>query len=652
LQDLGREPESARGISFRSILTGMVLSALLGIATPYSNLVVSGSPMSFDYSTPAAIFFFFLFMILVVPLLSWLRQTWGFNQAELATVYIMGMVACTLPTNGLVEMLLPTLSGGSYYATPENDWANGILAHIKPWLVVSDEEAIKGFYEGIPKGERIPWGVWARALGAWTPLLFGLYGASIAMMSLLRKQWIVSERLTFPLVQVPIAMIRDEGAVPKGRIGPFFRNPVMWAGLLVPIVLNSHWGLHYHFPATIPQAFPLWKYIRFWGGAFFIRLGISYAVVGFGYLLSTKVSFSIWVLGLFTTLEYAVFTRLGISSTRQVSFSALGSAHLTHQGFGAMLALVALFLWRARKHLGGAVRNALKGGRQISDSEEILSYRQAVALLVGSTVTMTLWLSLSGMDWWVALLMVSLSFIIMVGLTRIVAQGGLSVTRSPLLASDAIITGVGSAALGPGNLAAMGMALPWSGEYRTTVMAAVMHGLKLAENYVVAHRRRLVFAVSLAIVTAVCTAAVMILSLSYRYGGINLSRWMFGSHAYDFMDRHISAPQGISWDCWWATGAGVVIQFLLTFAHQRLIWWPIHPVVFPVSAIWSTHHLMVSIFIAWATKSAVLKYGGAKWYRRTLPFFLGMILGQYVSGGSWIVIDALTGTTGNYLFFW
>lgn len=639
-------------ITFRAILTGVLLSALLGVATPYSDLVVSGSPMSFDYSTPAAVFLFFLFVILAAPLMSFLRRSWEFTPAELATVYIMGMVACTLPTNGLMEMLLPTMAGGSYYATPENDWANRILAHIRPWLVVSDPEAIKGFYEGIPRGEAVPWGVWARLLAAWCPLLFGVYGASIAIASLLRRQWVLNERLQFPLVQVPIAMLREEDSGPARRIGPFFRNPLMWLGLSVPIVLNSHWGLHHYFPDKIPEAFPLWKYLWFWRDTFFIRLGISYAVVGFGYLLSTKVSLSIWILGLFTTLEYAVFTRLGISSTRQVSFSALNSAYLTHQGFGAMLAMVALILWRARRHLRDVARKAFTHAPEIDDRDEVLSYRQATTLLLASLGVVCVWLWLSGMSWWVVVLMVAFSFAAMVGLTRIVGQAGLSVTRSPLLASDAVITIAGSEALGPGNLTAMGMSLPWSGEFRTTVMAAVMHGLKLAEVYLKENRRLLVLALSLAIVVAIGTSAAMILALSYRYGGINLSRWMFGSHAYDFMDLHISTPSGISWDCWWAAGSGAVVQVLLTLAHQRLIWWPIHPVVFPVSAIWSTHHLMISIFIAWAIKSAVLKYGGPKWYRKSLPFFLGMILGQYVSGGSWIVLDALTGNTENYLFFW
>ena len=56
-----------------------------------------------------------------------------------------------------------------------------------------------------------------------------------------------------------------------------------------------------------------------------------------------------------------------------------------------------------------------------------------------------------------------------------------------------------------------------------------------------------------------------------------------------------------------------------------------------------------SILLAWACKSALLKLGGAAAYARIRPFFLGLILGQVVVSGMWLVIDFFTGKTGNSL---
>ena len=40
---------------------------------------------------------------------------------------------------------------------------------------------------------------------------------------------------------------------------------------------------------------------------------------------------------------------------------------------------------------------------------------------------------------------------------------------------------------------------------------------------------------------------------------------------------------------------------------------------------------------------------GPNGYRSTRWFFLGVILGQFASGGAWLVIDGFTGMTGNVI---
>ena len=60
-----------------------------------------------------------------------------------------------------------------------------------------------------------------------------------------------------------------------------------------------------------------------------------------------------------------------------------------------------------------------------------------------------------------------------------------------------------------------------------------------------------------------------------------------------------------------------------------------------------TYRVWFSVFIAWLLKAVILRYGGPRLYLRLRPFFLGLILGAFSSGGIWLVIDALTGMTGN-----
>ncbi len=57
----------------------------------------------------------------------------------------------------------------------------------------------------------------------------------------------------------------------------------------------------------------------------------------------------------------------------------------------------------------------------------------------------------------------------------------------------------------------------------------------------------------------------------------------------------------------------------------------------------------LNIFLASLLKSIILRYAGPKVYQRSIPFFLGLVLGQLTAGGVWLVIDFITKTTGNKL---
>ena len=72
---------------------------------------------------------------------------------------------------------------------------------------------------------------------------------------------------------------------------------------------------------------------------------------------------------------------------------------------------------------------------------------------------------------------------------------------------------------------------------------------------------------------------------------------------------------------------------------------------YPIGAVWIMDVIWFSIFLAWLIKTVILKYGGPRLYRTFRPFFLGLILGQFVAAGMWLVIDYFTGTVGNIVFW-
>ena len=48
-----------------------------------------------------------------------------------------------------------------------------------------------------------------------------------------------------------------------------------------------------------------------------------------------------------------------------------------------------------------------------------------------------------------------------------------------------------------------------------------------------------------------------------------------------------------------------------------------------------------AIFMAWLAKSLIIRFGGIDLYRRAAPFFIGLILGQFIGVGISFFVDLL-----------
>jgi hypothetical protein len=77
--------------------------------------------------------------------------------------------------------------------------------------------------------------------------------------------------------------------------------------------------------------------------------------------------------------------------------------------------------------------------------------------------------------------------------------------------------------------------------------------------------------------------------------------------------------------------------------RTRFVWWTLSPIGFLMAGTWAIYCIWFSVFLAWALKWLVIRYGGLRAYRAALPFFLGMVLGEGIIGGIWLIIGMLTG---------
>ena len=99
------------------------------------------------------------------------------------------------------------------------------------------------------------------------------------------------------------------------------------------------------------------------------------------------------------------------------------------------------------------------------------------------------------------------------------------------------------------------------------------------------------------------------------------------------------------------TCLGGGLMAVLLYLRQRFVWWPLHPLGFPVSNTYTiVSYDWFAVFMAWVLKGIILRYGGIAAYRALLPFFLGLILGEFSTACLWVFIDGANGVEGNMIF--
>ena len=643
------EPAPAAGdITLRAVLVGALIALLIGAATPYTNMIIKGSLMAHNSNTPAALFtFFFLILGLnAVARLGRMRQS-IFRPGELATIYIMAMMATAIPTVGFSEYLLPLIAGLYYYATPENDWENIVHPHVPSWIAPQDQEAVRLFFEGLPRGGRVPWEVWIEPILYWCVLILAVFWTSACVMVIVRKQWMQNEKLIYPVVQAATELLRgDDGGK---RVRSFVGNPVMWAGFGVPLAVGTMQALHFHYP-VIPGTGSWVMQLSMFRGTNDLLLALNLGVVGIAFLLNREVSLGLWVFFLLAHLERGLFSILGIQSSEKLSrFTSEGGPFLAHQTMGAMIVLVLSGLWMGRRHLADVARKALGNAPEIDDSNEVLSYRTAAWGLLCGLIVISVWLWLSGMPAWVIPVFLFAVFIIFTALTRATVEGGMPHIRTPLTPADFVISGLGTSALGTSGIVALGFTYVWAANLRIFFMMVFANVLKVAEE-INGTKRPLLWAVALATVISLGASIWSIMTLAYTHGGINLHIFFFNFVAEmvgSYSATAIANPTPPDLSGWLFTAAGGLVMGLLTWVRFRFAWWPMHPLGFAITEYRIISFVWLSVMLAWAIKSVVLKYGGPSMYHALRPFFLGMILGQIVTAGIWLVIDGVVGESGN-----
>ncbi len=325
-----------------------------------------------------------------------------------------------------------------------------------------------------------------------------------------------------------------------------------------------------------------------------------------------------------------------------------------HQGLGATLALGLWALWIARRHLAHALRVAAGRGRGGGDAEEPLPYRWALIGIAACMCGLVLFCYLAGCRLVFAIAFVVVMAAFYLTWARLRAETGLGFVDIPLGVDSALTMGVGTAAFRPRELVTLISSRwaysPFEGQSLDICTAGTLETMKIAESARISPRR-LTGAIAIGFLFSLCLGIFVLMSGFYHYGYVGMGfgsqwgSWPAGQTPGDA--RHLAemlATLGgpdVSGVIGVLSGAAVTV--LLGALRLRLWWWPLNPAGYLAANTWDMHWYYMPFFVGWAWRLLTVRYGGLRLYRKIMPLAIGMIMGDLLNSGLWVVVALATG---------
>ncbi len=596
------------------------------------------------HPTTYSLYFNCVFWLLVLTLLSnglrRIRPSLGFSRAELLCVYFMLCLGSALVGHDQAQVLLSVILHEARFATPENAWEAMFTPHLNPGLVVTDPVTLEAIFGGhadlfdpdVLRGLAVPL--------FWWSLFFGALLALFASLSvILRRQWADAEKLTFPLVALPLEM-SDPGL-------SLFRNPLMWAGFALPALVQIVNNLHVVYPG-VPEIALTRKYAlsdflttKPWNAIGWSPLWLQPWAVGLGYLLPLDILFSSWVFWWYWKAQMILAQALGLGNTHPLA------PYVPEQALGAYLGIAVIVLWAARGHLA-IVWQVLLGRQKLPDeAREAVSYRTAV---VGfwAAAAFLLWFAVGriGMEPGPAALFLVAYVGITIAVFRLRAEFGAPVHDLHFSDPGLIMTHIaGPLAFTPKTLVGFTFFWWFNRAHRSHPGPVWMESLVGAERTGASQRTMLV-AMILATLVALPSAYWALLKPAAEIGleSANIAGTLrgFGSQPWNQLASWMKVGGDPDPAAFTAATTGFMVAIGLFAVRIRSVGFPLHPVGYGISSTWSMGTVWLPLMVAWAAKSLVVKYSGLKGYRRLMPFFLGLILGDFISGSISNIIGTLS----------
>ncbi len=564
------------------------------------------------------------------------------TEGELLIFYAMHAIISAL-CGEWMWAIQPYIYSYGLYADGDSRFSRYILPHAHPWFFVPRENAplFKDFAAGGVAAAAIPskLPLWFPYIASWTVLISLICTAMLCLNSLMRDEWTNREKLAFPIIQMPMAVVQ----VGAGK-SQIYKSHYFLVPFVLMFAIDMINGFHFLYPSIplinvrylgdVVQFFPAPP----WNSIGWTPIGIFPYIAVIGFFMPTDLLFSCIFFFFFRKFMQVFTYSIGYTESAG-TFGGSGLVpsppYFSEQSWGAFLGLFVTAVWVARKYLS-EVWEQIKHGHPKGDRG--VPHRTAffgLLLSLGSLLAITTFI---GMPILVSLICITLFLMFSFALSRMRAQiGAPSHEMANMGPNQLIVDFGGTQALSEAGTSRMVTLFFFMNRiHRTHPMPHQLEALKMGE--IAKMNQRTLFVAIIAATVVGCVLG----HLCWIYKGYRFAASRAGGDTAGVVAQLMeqNRPPNVVGILFVVIGFAFVL--FLDFVRFRLPGFPLHPAGYALAMNFGLDYFWFGLIIVYLIKLFVERYYGLKGHSKLREIALGIITAEFVAEAIWATYAMVT----------